>query len=137
MSHKITAGTLGNGALLEAIDHCLEECLENIADPNTDPVKPRKVTATITIKVNENRNMGKIVYEAKSALVPAAAIDADIIIDRDKKTGKRVASELFSGEDPNQHNMLEDIDNVSAENGLSVAITTPDGKTIPLTRKSN
>lgn len=42
------------GALSQQINRALAQVANNIQDPNTDPKKTRKITATITFKPNDS-----------------------------------------------------------------------------------
>ena len=119
MSILLESKTLSGGALLEALDYAIEEALANVLDPNTDAKKPRKITATI--KPDSHRNMGALSFEVKTGLCAPVPVETSIIIERDKKTGKAVASEMYHGEDPNQLRLLKDHD---------VEVELSDGKTI-------
>jgi hypothetical protein len=88
--------TFANGAVKERMDQELQKVLENIADPNTDPKKPRKLTLTITLKSNENRDVADVSIVAKSTLVPAKDIETKIVMGFDSK-GRIVGEELKSG----------------------------------------
>ncbi len=48
---------MAEGAFLERFHIELEKALENIADPNTDPKKARKITLTATLKADEKRDI--------------------------------------------------------------------------------
>ncbi|TLS37764.1 replication terminator protein [Pseudalkalibacillus caeni] len=86
-----------DGALAERFNHELGKVLENIADPNTDPKKARKVTLTVTLKADEQRDIAQVGIVAKSTIVPAKDIETKIIMDTDN-TGKVIGSELKSGQ---------------------------------------
>ena len=59
-------------------------------------VKKRKVTLTLTLKGDEQRDIILASFDAKSTVAPAKAIETKIVMDRDSK-GRVVGSELKSG----------------------------------------
>ena len=92
----ISLSDFANGAVEERFGQELQRVLENIADPNTDPGKARKLQVTLTIKGDENRDIASVEIQAKSTLVPARNVKTAIILDQDSK-GHVVAAELKSG----------------------------------------
>ena len=80
------------GALAEQINCELQKVLENIADPNTDAEKSRKLTITMTFKPDETREDVKVSFVSRATLVPIKSIATRIIVDRDK-SGQIVAAE--------------------------------------------
>lgn len=88
--------TFANGAVAERLNIELQKVLENIADPNTDPKKARKLQMTVTIKADEERDLGLVSIVTKVNLQPAKEIESKIIIDQDA-SGKVVGAELKSG----------------------------------------
>lgn len=84
---------LAGGAVQERFNEGLQEVLDNVIDPNTDPKKARKITLTVTIKPNEERDMGAIGFDVKTSLVQSKAIVSSIIIDRNNQ-GQAVAAEV-------------------------------------------
>lgn len=97
---KLSFATIAGGGVEEKLQYALQEIAENIADPNTDPKKARKITMTITLKPNESRQVAEAAIEVKTSPVPSKGISTTLLIDRDKD-GKAVASEMY-GNDPNQ-----------------------------------
>lgn len=91
---------LAGGAVEEALQHGLQEVMNNIDDPNTEAKKARKLTLTVSFKPNEQRNVSETEFAVKTSLVPAKGINTTLLMDRDEK-GKMVASEMH-GKDPNQ-----------------------------------
>lgn len=84
------------GAVAERFNIELQRVLENIADPNTDPKKPRKLILTLTVKADENRDIANVSIQTKTSLVPAKDIETKIVMDYDAK-GNVVGAELKSG----------------------------------------
>ncbi|MCM3111651.1 replication terminator protein [Lederbergia lenta] len=96
MPNIIDLNNFAEGAVSERLNQELQKVLENIADPNTDPTKARKVTLTITLKADDKRDLAMASVVAKSSIVPAKSIDAKIIMDLDNG-GKITGAELKSG----------------------------------------
>lgn len=104
---KLSFSTLAGGGVEEKLQYALDEVAANIADPNTDAKKARKITMTLTFKPNEQRSIASVEIDVKTSPVPPKGISTTLLIDRDEK-GKAVASEMY-GNDPNQQVM--DFDN--------------------------
>ncbi|WP_235851595.1 replication terminator protein [Heyndrickxia camelliae] len=96
MPKIIDLNTFADGALSERFNQELQKILENIADPNTDASKKRKLTVTVTLKADEKRDVVLSTVVAKSTLAPAKQIEAKLIMDLDNK-GKVTGAELKSG----------------------------------------
>ncbi len=97
MSNKIIdLNSFAGGALSERLNTDLQKVLENIADPNTDGKKKRKLTLTITFNADESRDVVMTNVVSKLTLAPAHAIEAKLLMDLDGK-GKVTGAELKSG----------------------------------------
>jgi hypothetical protein len=96
MSRIVDLNSFANGAVAERFNLELQKLLENIADPNTDPKKARKLVLTVKVSGNENRDIADVEVEAKLTLAPAKPIESKLVIDRDNK-GKIIGAELKSG----------------------------------------
>lgn len=96
MSKIVDLNSFANGAMAERFNQELQKVLDNIVDPNTDPKKVRKVTMTVSISSNENRELSDVSVQVKSTMAPAKNIEAKIIMDYDNK-GKVTGAELKSG----------------------------------------
>jgi hypothetical protein len=96
MSLIVDLNSFANGAVAERFNLELQKLLENIADPNTDPKKARKLVLTVKVSGNENRDIADVEVEAKLTLAPAKPIESKLVIDRDNK-GKIIGAELKSG----------------------------------------
>lgn len=97
MSKTINLESLANGAVAERIDIEFKKVLANIADPNTDPKKTRKLQVTLTFKADEKRDIANLSIQVKPTLVPAKNAETKIILDCDEK-GNTVGAELKSGQ---------------------------------------
>ena len=96
MKQIIDLNTFASGALSEKVNIEIQKALDNIADPNTDHKKARKVTVSITLKANEKRNLANVVIDTKSTLVPAVGVETELIIDY-TTDGQVTGAELKSG----------------------------------------
>lgn len=90
----VNLNTFAGGSLAVKLNEELQSIIDNIADPNTDAAKVRKLTLTISIKPSVKRSTAQVQIQAKSALAPAIASETTIVIDKDIKTGKIVAAEI-------------------------------------------
>jgi hypothetical protein len=95
---KLTLATMYDGAAIEAVDHELQNVVNNIIDVNTEAERIREVTLKIKIKPNKERNLGSVTFQATSKLAPCEALETSILIDRDK-AGRGVAYEHYSRQD--------------------------------------
>ncbi|MGE6718691.1 replication terminator protein [Peribacillus frigoritolerans] len=96
MSKIIDLNTFAEGALSERFNNELQRVLENIADPNTDPKKTRKLTMTVAFNADEKRDVIFTSVLAKLSLAPAKQIEAKLMMDFDGN-GKITGAELKSG----------------------------------------
>jgi uncharacterized protein YuzE len=96
MSQNIDLQTFADGAVSERFNQELLKVLSNIADPNTDAKKARKLQITVTLKADEKRDIAQVSIEAKTTLVSAKPVETKIVMDYDS-TGKVIGAELRSG----------------------------------------
>ncbi|GAA5416223.1 hypothetical protein Pryu01_01255 [Paraliobacillus ryukyuensis] len=92
----INLNTLADGAFAERINYELKNLLQNIADPNTDAQKKRKLQVTLTLEANENRELADVNIDVKATPAPRKSIGSTLILDRDE-AGYATAAELKSG----------------------------------------
>lgn len=85
---------LAGGAMAERFQDGLNEVLKNIFDPNTDPVKTRKLALTLTIKPNRDRNKATVLIDAKTTIAPPVAVETTLYLGRDRDTGAVMACEV-------------------------------------------
>ena len=97
MPNKLNLAEMAQGAFMEQFHRELGQVLANIADPNTDPKKARKIALTATLKADENREVVSFEVQSKASLIPAKPLSTMIVIDRDKD-GSVVGAELVSGQ---------------------------------------
>ncbi|PEL12713.1 replication terminator protein [Bacillus sp. AFS017336] len=88
--------SLADGAVAERINLELKKVLQNLADPNTDAKKARKINLAITLKGNEKRDVASVSIVAKTTLAPAKDIETQIILGYDND-GSITGAELKSG----------------------------------------
>lgn len=93
---KINTETFASGAMAEKLNVELQKVMENIADPNTDAKKTRKVTLTLTLKPDENREIISVSVDTKSTLAAAKGVSTTMLLGTDN-AGKVVSRELASG----------------------------------------
>lgn len=96
MKKIIDFNNFAQGGPAEKFNIELQKVLENIADPNTDAKKVRKVSMVVSLKPNEHRNLADVSVEIKSTIVPSQPIGTSLIIDTDTD-GKATGAELKSG----------------------------------------
>lgn len=87
---------IANGALQEHFEREFERVVENLVDITTDPKKKRKITLTLDIHTDENRELLSVEAGAKSTIVPVETTGFSMMTGLEKN-GNRVVSELKSG----------------------------------------
>ncbi|MDA2559877.1 replication terminator protein [Bacillus cereus] len=92
----IDLNSFADGAVAERFDAEFERVLENMADPNTDPKKPRTITLTLSITGDKKREVWDCQVQAKSKLAPTIEVGSKILMGRDHD-GQVVGQELASG----------------------------------------
>lgn len=85
--------TIADGAAAERVNLEFQKLIENIADPNTDAKKVRKLQINISFTADEARDIASVSVQAKSTLAPAKSVETKIMLDRDMR-GQVVAAEL-------------------------------------------
>lgn len=105
MKEKKSIMEFNNGAILNRIDSELGKVLKNIADPNTDPVKPRKIKIELSVQANFERKDPSITVKVSSALQPTNPIKMNLfsvdVVDEatgEVKEALREASEAVPGQ---------------------------------------
>lgn len=96
MSKILDLNRVANGAFHERFNYELQKLLQNVADPNTDAEKKRKMQVTLTLEPDENREVAKITIDVKSTPVPRKSIGSTLLIDQDE-LGRATGAELKSG----------------------------------------
>lgn len=98
--NDVKLNTLAGGAVEERFNMALEEVLNNILDPNTDPGKARRIQLNVTLKPHEDRSFSVVEFGVKTTLQPPKPVKTGLIIDTDGK-GRAVAAE-YSRQIPGQ-----------------------------------
>ena len=93
MKH-INIEQFSNGELTQQINREMEAVARNIADPNTEAKTARKITATITLKPNEQRDFITTSITTKSTLAPTLGAVTALGIRKDLKTGEVEVGEI-------------------------------------------
>lgn len=96
MKSTLNLSQMAQGAFLEQFHREMDQVLANIADPNTEAKKPRKITLTATLKPDENREVISFEVQSKASLIPPKPLTTNIIIDRGAD-GSVIGAELLSG----------------------------------------
>ncbi len=114
-----------NGELTQQINREMEAVARNIADPNTEAKTSRKITVTITLKPNEQRDFITTSITTKSTLAPTLGAVTALGIRKDLKSGDIEVGEI-GNQIPGQMSM-DDVQDSSLESGGTVEV---DGKTV-------
>lgn len=75
---------MAKGAIQERVDYEVTKVIDNILDVNTDPNAKRKITLTIELKPDENRQFISLKASAKSTLAPVIPIGTTLGIAADQ-----------------------------------------------------
>ena len=102
----------------------MEAVARNIADPNTEAKTARKITVTITLKPNEQRDFITTSITTKSTLAPTLGAVTALGIRKDLKSG-----EIEVGEIGNQIPGQMSIDEVQAQS-TAAPVQEVDGKAV-------
>ncbi len=113
-----------NGELTHQINRELEAVAWNIADPNTEAKATRKITVTITMKPNEQRDFITTSITTKSALAPTLGAVTALSVGKNLKTHEIEMAEI-GNQIPGQMSM-EDLPQAPADTGT----VEVDGKTV-------
>lgn len=96
MTNIINLNEFADGGLAEQLNREIGRVLENIADPNTDATKKRKVVVTITMVGDERRDVVLTDILTKTTLTPPKSLGTKIVMGHGKD-GKVTGKELKSG----------------------------------------
>ncbi|WP_053985020.1 hypothetical protein [Niameybacter massiliensis] len=83
MKQMLKLDNLAGGAVQERFNQALKEVMENIADPNTDWKKKRKLIINLTFETKEDRDLTEVTIDTKVSLAPRSSVGTKILIDRD------------------------------------------------------
>ncbi|MDB0581362.1 hypothetical protein [Salinicoccus roseus] len=93
---NLNLSEIASGALQEHFEREAERVVENLMDINTDPKKKRKITLTLDLTIDDNREIIFADASAKSTLVPVDGTGFNMMSGVDEN-GERIVSELKSG----------------------------------------
>lgn len=105
MKH-INIEQFSNGELTQQINREMEAVARNIADPNTEAKTTRKITVTITLKPNEQRDFITTSITTKSTLAPTLGAVTALGIRKDIKSGEIEVGEI-GNQIPGQMSMAD------------------------------
>ncbi len=114
---EVNLDQLAGGAVAERFRYELGRVLENIQDPNTDPKNKRKITLTLTLEADENRDIANVSVQAKSALAPTKEVTSKLIMDTNS-SGKVIGQELRSGMKGQTY--IDEDNDVAQDNGEKI-----------------
>ena len=84
---------MAKGAIQERVDYEVSKVIDNILDPNTDPLAKRKVTLVVEMKPDEDRQVVKITASATSKLAPTNPVGTSLVITSDGN-GEMILAEI-------------------------------------------
>lgn len=90
---NINLETLAGGAFTEKLNEALMQVAENIQDPNTEATAKRGITVNIKLSPNKNRSMVSASISVSTKLAAAEAVDAQLVMGLNMKTGKTEIAE--------------------------------------------
>lgn len=105
MKH-INIEQFSNGELTQQINREMEAVARNIADPNTEAKTTRKITVTITLKPNEQRDFITTSITTKSTLAPTLGAATALAVGKNLKTGEIEVGEI-GNQIPGQMSMAD------------------------------
>lgn len=95
MKH-INLEQFAGGKLSVQLNKALEKVTENIQDPNTDAQKVRKITVSISLRPNDQRDFVSTTVETKLNLAPELGATTALSMGRNLRTGEVEAIEIFN-----------------------------------------
>lgn len=105
MKH-INIEQFSNGELTQQINREMEAVARNISDPNTEAKTTRKITVTITLKPNEQRDFITTSITTKSTLAPTLGAVTALAVGKNLKTGEIEVGEI-GNQIPGQMSMAD------------------------------
>lgn len=85
---------MAKGAIQERVDYEVSRVVDNILDMNTEAKVKRKVTLTITMTPDDDRQVVKIEASAKSTLAPVTPVGTSLVITADGN-GEMILAEIM------------------------------------------
>ena len=99
--NNINLEKLAGGAFAEKLNEALMQVAENIQNQNTEATAKRGITVNIKFTPNKSRQMVSASISVTTKLAAAEAIDTQIIMGKNLKTGKIEFAE-YDGQIPGQ-----------------------------------
>ena len=93
--------SMARGAVRERFDHAMLQAMENILDPNTKATGTRRVTITLDMKPNEDRDQVLVSANVQTKLQPRAGVGPLLLLGQDIH-GSVEFKELAPGQKPGQ-----------------------------------
>lgn len=90
---NVDLSKIGGGALQERFNREFEKTVKNMKDPNTSYKEARKITITLTMKQDEDRNTCDCICEVSSKLAKPKSFGTKFGIGQDLKDGRYIAKE--------------------------------------------
>ena len=84
---------MAKGAIQERVDYEVSRVVDNILDMNTEAKVKRKVTLTIVMVPDDDRQVVKIEASAKSTLAPVTPVGTSLVITADGN-GEMILAEI-------------------------------------------
>lgn len=82
---------MARGSMLERVDYEMSKVMANIRDPNTPATKKRKITVTLELKPDDDRENIAVSVTAKSNLVPTNPIVTFLAVADDENVVEMVS----------------------------------------------
>lgn len=76
---------LNSGAIIDLFKEEFQKVLDNIADDNTDPTKPREIKIQVTVKPSKDRAKADTKVRVTSSLAPLKPHESFILLSFDGK----------------------------------------------------
>ena len=78
---------MARGGIIERVDYEMSRILDNIMDPNTDAAAKRKLTITLTLQPDQNRQTISVAVQSKSTLAPTTPVVTSLFLMGDQCNG--------------------------------------------------
>lgn len=75
---------MARGAIEERVDYEMDRVMQNILDPNTRAAQKRKITLSIELMPDEERQQIRVSVTAKSTLAPTNPVTTSLYVTGDK-----------------------------------------------------
>lgn len=95
--------SMARGAFEERVDYEMDKVIQNILDPNTKATAKRKITLTIELTPDDERQTISVAVQAKATLAPTNPVATALCITSDGN-GEMVVAEMVP-QIPGQINM--------------------------------